>query len=134
MGVDVEIHGSIVLILEGLENPEKVVAKIKKWIKRHPDDVYGWIFEYSHHGDQIDISFENPKRGALMGYITGISKFLKFCLKYGLYAEDALSYIETWGDYAAGSVWISSERKVSIIRGMTNLGDPVDETINWANI
>ena len=48
MGVDVEIYGSIVLILEELKNPERIVAKLKKWIKRHPDDVYGWKFDYGN--------------------------------------------------------------------------------------
>jgi len=132
MGIDVEINGGILLVFEDAEDPETIVLKLKKWIKKHPEDVYGWKFEYND--DQIGIEFNNPQRGPLNDYIIGISKFLKYCLSLDIFVMDTLRYMEAWGDYAMGCVWISSEKEASIIRGMTNFGDCIDETIEWKNI
>lgn len=132
MGIDIEINGSIVLFAEELSAPTKVFKKLKKWVNKHPDDVYGWNIQYND--DSINIMFENPKRGPLVDYIKGIVKFLKYCKRHDLYAMDTLRYMEAWGDYAMGSVWICSDKNIAIITGMTNHGDRVDETIEWQNV
>lgn len=132
MGIDIEINGVISLFMDELSNAKKVEKKLNKWIDNHSEDLYGWNIEFNN--DQIDIEFENPKRGPLEDYIIGLVKFLKYCKKFGLYAQDTLRYVEAWGDYVMGYVWISSDKKIAIISGMTNHGDKVDKTIKWKNV
>lgn len=134
---DIEINGGISLFINGGDDiPEVVSTVLNSWIKNHEHDFYGWSHQVDY--DHIQIIFENPKRGSIVGYIKGLSRFLKYAKQFELDTQGVLGYVEhcdcSLGDYAMGSVYISSEKEASIIRGMTNYGDCIDETIEWKNV
>jgi hypothetical protein len=69
--------------------------------------------------------------GDVREYIESLILFLKKCAKHCFRVADSVPYMQSWGDWESGAVYLSSDEKIAKIIGINTRGIIRNEEIEW---